>query len=366
MKINNTLKLIIAIVVSELAGIVGSVFTTPSIDGWYSTLVRPALNPPAWVFGPVWTTLFALMGIAAFLVWKKGLDRKDVRIALGIFIGQLVLNTLWSIIFFGLHSPGGALIEIIFLWLAILATIIAFAKISKPAAWLLVPYILWVSFAGYLNFSIWSLNRDIPAQTGVNQQEIVSLATDSLKAVTDIANEVSGITSGAVFTFELADTNGHFANFGLVRYVNEVKADPVVEEHAITFREIGEGSAGNAEVDSATGQVVSMHRIAVDFGGELSADMIEQRARQFLARVYPEFTAIESSLTFTPNMKGARLNNGNYFFRWEDRDYKNTLPADVHTDIDPFVAVGITSGGFIFSYDNTVDLYRNAKLTEAN
>ncbi len=169
MKINNTFKLIIAIVVSELAGIIGSVFTTPSITGWYAGIVKPALNPPAWVFGPVWTTLFALMGIAAFLVWKKGLDRRDVnphtkdfgvgvKIALGIFIGQLVLNTLWSIIFFGLHSPGGALIEIVFLWLAILATIIAFAKISKPAAWLLVPYILWVSFAMYLNYSIWALN----------------------------------------------------------------------------------------------------------------------------------------------------------------------------------------------------------------
>ena len=158
MKINNTFKLVIAIVISELAGIIGSVFTTPSIAGWYATLVRPALNPPAWVFGPVWTTLFALMGIAAFLVWKKGLERRDVKIALGIFIGQLVLNTLRSIIFFGLHSPAGAFVEIIFLWLAILATIIAFAKISKPAAWLLLPYILWVSFAGYLNLMIWILN----------------------------------------------------------------------------------------------------------------------------------------------------------------------------------------------------------------
>jgi translocator protein len=158
MKINNTFKLIIAIVVSELAGIIGSVFTTPSIAGWYAGIVKPALNPPAWVFGPVWTTLFVLMGISAFLIWRKGLDRKDVKIALGIFLGQLVLNTLWSIIFFGLHSPGGAFIEIIFLWLAILATIIAFAKISKPAMWLLLPYILWVSFAGYLNYSIWMLN----------------------------------------------------------------------------------------------------------------------------------------------------------------------------------------------------------------
>lgn len=158
MKINSALKLIVAIVVCELAGVVGSIFTTPSIPGWYAGLVKPALNPPSWVFGPVWTTLFVLMGIAAFLVWRKGLVRRDVKNALGIFIIQLILNTLWSVIFFGLHSPGGALIEIIFLWLAILATIISFAKISKPAAWLLVPYILWVSFAAYLNYSIWALN----------------------------------------------------------------------------------------------------------------------------------------------------------------------------------------------------------------
>ncbi|MDO8499571.1 MAG: TspO/MBR family protein [bacterium] len=158
MKIQNPIKLIITIITSELAGIIGSVFTTPSITGWYAGIIKPVLNPPAWVFGPVWTTLFALMGVAAFIVWKKGLDRRNVKIALGIFIGQLVLNTLWSIIFFGLHSPGGALVEIAFLWLAILATIIAFYKISKPAAWLLVPYILWVSFASYLNFAIWSMN----------------------------------------------------------------------------------------------------------------------------------------------------------------------------------------------------------------
>lgn len=155
---SNALKLTISIAVSELAGIIGSVFTAPSVATWYQELAKPAINPPAWVFGPVWTTLFALMGIAAFLVWKKGLERKDVKIALSIFIGQLIVNTLWSIIFFGLRSPGGALIEIVFLWLAILATIIAFARISKPAAWLLVPYILWVSFAMYLNYALWTLN----------------------------------------------------------------------------------------------------------------------------------------------------------------------------------------------------------------
>lgn len=158
MLINNTFKLIISLIIPQLAGGIGSFFTIGSVKDWYPVLVKPALNPPAWIFGPVWTTLFALMGVAAFMVWKKGLDRRDVKIALGIFLGQLVLNTLWSIIFFGLHSPGGAFVEIIFLWLSILATIIAFAKISKPAAWLLAPYILWVSFAGYLNWAIWTLN----------------------------------------------------------------------------------------------------------------------------------------------------------------------------------------------------------------
>jgi translocator protein len=158
MKINNRFKFAIAIAVSELAGIIGSVFTMPSVTSWYTGIAKPAINPPAWVFGPVWTTLFALMGIAAFLVWKKGLERRDVKIALSIFIGQLVLNTLWSIIFFGLHSPGGAFVEIVFLWLAIAATIIAFARVSKLAAWILTPYILWVSFAAYLNYAIWALN----------------------------------------------------------------------------------------------------------------------------------------------------------------------------------------------------------------
>ena len=154
-----SLKLIFALAIPLLAGGIGSIFTTPAIPTWYADLIKPALNPPAWVFGPVWTTLFVLMGISAFLVWKKGLEHKPVKIALGIFIGQLVLNTLWSIIFFGLHSPGEAFVELVILWLAILATIIAFARISRLAVWLLIPYILWVSFAGYLNYSIWQLNK---------------------------------------------------------------------------------------------------------------------------------------------------------------------------------------------------------------
>lgn len=158
MKINNRAKLVIAIVISEIAGIIGSVFTIPSIAGWYANLAKPEFAPPNWVFGPVWTTLFALMGIAAFLVWREGWNRRDVKIALGVFMIQLVLNTLWSIIFFGFHNPGAAFVEMIFLWLAILSTIISFFKISKPAAWLLAPYIIWVSFAAYLNYTIWILN----------------------------------------------------------------------------------------------------------------------------------------------------------------------------------------------------------------
>ena len=158
MKLSNLARLTISIAVSEFAGIVGSFFTMPSIRVWYADLIKPTINPPAWIFGPVWTTLFLLMGIAAFLIWMEDPKRKDVRIALAIFALQLILNISWSIIFFGLHSPGAALIEIIFLWLSILATIIAFYKILKTAAWLLTPYLAWVSFAALLNYLIWRLN----------------------------------------------------------------------------------------------------------------------------------------------------------------------------------------------------------------
>ena len=154
----NSIKLITTVVASELAGIIGSVFTFSAIPTWYAGLIKPSLNPPSWIFGPVWTTLYALMGIAAFLVWKKSLDHKDVRKALTIFLFQLVLNAVWSIIFFGLHSPLWALVDITLMWLAIVWTMVLFYKISKPAMWLLVPYILWVSFASYLNYSIWIIN----------------------------------------------------------------------------------------------------------------------------------------------------------------------------------------------------------------
>ncbi|MGB0757357.1 MAG: TspO/MBR family protein [Patescibacteria group bacterium] len=158
MKSREILKLILAIGISQLAGIIGSLFTASSIPNWYATIERPALNPPSWVFGPVWTTLYALMGIAAFLVWKQGWEKKKVKIALGMFGVQLFLNSIWSIIFFGLNNPGWALVDIVLLWFAIVWTMVVFYKISKPAMYLLVPYILWVSFATYLNYAIWALN----------------------------------------------------------------------------------------------------------------------------------------------------------------------------------------------------------------
>jgi tryptophan-rich sensory protein len=153
------LGIVVAIVVCELAGLIGSLFTTPSIPGWYAGLIKPSFNPPNWIFGPVWTTLYAMMGLAAWIVYDKGLKRPEVRKALAVFGAQLVLNTTWSIVFFGAHQLVGAVVVIILLWAMILWTILAFRKISKAAAWLLVPYILWVSFASVLNVAICALNR---------------------------------------------------------------------------------------------------------------------------------------------------------------------------------------------------------------
>lgn len=158
MKISSTFKLLISIIICESAGIIGSIFTSSSIPTWYAGIAKPIFSPPNWVFGPVWTTLFALMGIALFLVWRKGFDKKEVRMAVLVFGLQLALNISWSIIFFGLENPGLAFAEIIFLWISIVATIISFYKIDKTAGYLLIPYILWVSFAAFLNYSIWVLN----------------------------------------------------------------------------------------------------------------------------------------------------------------------------------------------------------------
>ena len=157
-KVIEIVKLVTSIIICQLAGFIGSFFTTPAIPTWYATLNKPSFTPPNWLFAPVWTTLFVLMGISAFLVWRKGLNNRQVKIALGIFGVQLILNILWSAMFFGLRSPIAGLIEIVILWIAILLTILIFLKISMTAALLFIPYILWVSFAAVLNFSLWRLN----------------------------------------------------------------------------------------------------------------------------------------------------------------------------------------------------------------
>ncbi|MCJ7646090.1 tryptophan-rich sensory protein [bacterium] len=151
-------KLLIAILGCQIAGIVGSLFTSPSIPNWYATIEKPGFTPPNWVFAPVWTTLFVLMGISAYLIWNRGLENRDVKIALLIFSIQLALNMLWSFLFFGLKSPLYAFFEILILWLVIMLTIVNFSRISKTASWLLIPYIIWVSFAAILNFYIARLN----------------------------------------------------------------------------------------------------------------------------------------------------------------------------------------------------------------
>jgi tryptophan-rich sensory protein len=181
MKTNNLLKLLASIVICESAGVVGSAFTIRAVNGWYKNINKPIFNPPNWIFGPVWTTLFVLMGISLYLVWaKKFVVKNELKIQrkkswnfvsqkffagkwqkiniVLIFATQLILNTAWSVIFFGMHNPVAAFFELLMLWFAILFTIVNFYRVSKIAAYLLIPYILWVSFAGILNLSIFILN----------------------------------------------------------------------------------------------------------------------------------------------------------------------------------------------------------------
>jgi benzodiazapine receptor len=159
MKINNSIKLFTAVILTVGLGAVGGLVTAPEIPLWYAGLNKPSFNPPNWLFGPVWTTLYLLMGVSCYLVWRQPVSVERNK-ALYLFILQFVLNFCWSFIFFGMHETGWALTEMIILWLTILATIFSFAKFSKTAAWLLVPYIAWVSFAMLLNGAIWRLNGE--------------------------------------------------------------------------------------------------------------------------------------------------------------------------------------------------------------
>jgi benzodiazapine receptor len=167
MRMQSLGALLIFLVICLSTGFLGGLLTRPAIlSGWYDSLTKPFFTPPAWVFGPVWTLLYLLIAVAAWLVWA-GRVRHPVRIPLMIFFAQLVLNILWSALFFGAQRPGWAMVEIIFLWIFILGTVILFWRVHRLAAMLLVPYTMWVSFAVVLNGALWWLNRGTPYAGGM-------------------------------------------------------------------------------------------------------------------------------------------------------------------------------------------------------
>jgi len=155
---SDLVELAASLAVCLAAGALGSVLTTPALPTWYASLQKPSFNPPDWLLAPVWTLLFLLMGLAAFFVWRQGLSPRQVKVAMAFFLGQLVLNVLWSGAFFGMQSPLLGLIVIIPLWLAILVTMVLFFRVRPVAGWLMLPYLLWVTFATILNISLWRLN----------------------------------------------------------------------------------------------------------------------------------------------------------------------------------------------------------------
>jgi tryptophan-rich sensory protein len=154
----DVLGLIAWIVVSFSAAWIGSSATMPEINGWYTTIQKPSFNPPDWIFGPVWTALFALMAISAWMIWRPAGFRDGAVLPLGVFLVQLVLNTLWSILFFKQHNIGGALVDIVLLWMSIAVMIWLFYRRHRLAGLLQIPYLAWVSFASVLNYEIWRLN----------------------------------------------------------------------------------------------------------------------------------------------------------------------------------------------------------------
>lgn len=159
MKKSSIIKLIVSILIPQIAGVIGSLFTMESVRTWYQTLNKPSFNPPDWIFGPVWTALYILMGIALFLIWKNGPGRREARLAVVFFSIQMLLNVAWSFLFFYLRMPLYGFMEIIVLWASILLTTVAFFRINRTAGILFIPYLLWVSFASVLNFFLWRMNQ---------------------------------------------------------------------------------------------------------------------------------------------------------------------------------------------------------------
>lgn len=154
----DSVKLLFSLLLSLLAGFIGSIFTADAIETWYVTLNKPWFTPPDWAFSPVWITLYILMGVSLYMVWKQGFERKNVKVAMVVFAVQLVLNASWSYLFFGLRSPLLGLVGISFLWVAIVATIYTFYRVYKKASYILIPYILWVTLALLLNLYIYLYN----------------------------------------------------------------------------------------------------------------------------------------------------------------------------------------------------------------
>jgi len=165
--LNDVIKLIISIVACFAAGAIGSISTFKAIPTWYAALKKPPKTPPDRAFGPVWATLYVLMGVSVFLVWRSGLAGDAARIAFTLFWVQLALNALWSVVFFGRQSIGGGVIIIVTLWFLILATTIASFRVSTPAGSLLIPYLVWVTIASYLNIGVWRLNKPAKQDRGI-------------------------------------------------------------------------------------------------------------------------------------------------------------------------------------------------------
>ncbi len=153
----NWVKLVVSVLFTVGIGSLGGIFTISEIPGWYAGLQKPSFNPPNWLFGPVWTILYLLMGISFYLIWKQPVSTLR-NVGLTLFVIQFILNFFWSILFFNQHLIATAFLEMVFMWIFILLTIIWFAKLSPTAAWLLVPYLCWVSFATVLTAAIWKLN----------------------------------------------------------------------------------------------------------------------------------------------------------------------------------------------------------------
>ena len=151
-------KLVGWIMLCEAAGIAGSLFTASSIPTWFQTLQKPVFNPPSWLFGPVWVTLYLLMGIAAYRITSLGLKKTGVKRAIGLFLGNLLLNALWSPMFFGARDIALAFIIIAAIWLTLIIVIFRYQELDKPAAYMMLPYLAWVSFATVLNYNFWLLN----------------------------------------------------------------------------------------------------------------------------------------------------------------------------------------------------------------